>query len=206
MMGTRTWPPGSMPTRDATVPRAAWWCSIGQARARPAATGTERCVPVARAPERDNRRQGCGMAPASDLLLVAMDGQVSSALMARAIEYCVDPTNEVSSSHPHDGADVISCSLDPGFVVSTLGKWLMYKALRYCRSDARTPWARRLHRLVRTQHARLDRCGPDLHASVPLGGGHDGSRRLRAPRFLRRPGPGHGRAVGLRCSRREHPQ
>ncbi len=65
-----------------------------------------------------NRRGGCGMAPRAGLRCIALPGPRSAEMLARAIEYAVDPTAEpvgLGGAAPHtaDGADVISCSLLP---------------------------------------------------------------------------------------------
>lgn len=78
-----------------------------------------------------NDAQGCGMAPEASLLLVAINGLSSTAIMVRAIEYCVDPRKEDASLDPKDRADAISCSLDPAFVTGGLSALLMRRVLRY---------------------------------------------------------------------------
>lgn len=63
----------------------------------------------------NNGRGGCGAAPESGLLLVACLGdQVGDQVtLARSVAYAADPTQEIATASPEDGADVISCSLGP---------------------------------------------------------------------------------------------
>ena len=63
----------------------------------------------------NNGRGGCGAAPEADLMLVACLGdQVGTQLtLARAVAYAADPSTEVATANPADGADIISCSLGP---------------------------------------------------------------------------------------------
>lgn len=82
----------------------------------------------------NNGTQGCGLAPESDLLLIATNGVTSTSVMARAFEYCVNPQAESPNLEAGSGADAITCSLYTDFVTSWLAAFLMRMVLRYAGS------------------------------------------------------------------------
>ena len=70
----------------------------------------------------NNGNGGCGAAPGSELMLLACLGdQVGTqTTLARAVAYAANPTNEVASADPADGADILVCSLGPNGAVWNL--------------------------------------------------------------------------------------
>jgi hypothetical protein len=58
---------------------------------------------------------GCGGAPQSELMLVAcLNDQVGTqTTLARAVGYAADPSTELATLDPEDGADILVCSLGP---------------------------------------------------------------------------------------------
>lgn len=70
----------------------------------------------------------CGVAFESDLLLVScLPDQVGSQVtLARAIAYAADPSLEVESADPKQGADIIVCSLGP----NDSNRWGLTSALK----------------------------------------------------------------------------
>lgn len=78
------------------------------------------CMGMAGA-RQNNRIEGSGMAPNSDLLAIAcaLDQTSNQETLARAINYAIDP-RRVDPSDLTPGADIISCSLDTAYHVETV--------------------------------------------------------------------------------------
>jgi thermitase len=78
------------------------------------------CMGMAGA-RQNNRIEGSGIAPNSDLLAIAcaLDQTGNQETLARAIGYAINP-QQVDPDDPTPGADVISCSLDTAHHVETV--------------------------------------------------------------------------------------
>jgi thermitase len=75
-----------------------------------------------------NAQGGCGVANEAELVALGclVDQVGTQATLARTIAYATDPTQEVASANPADGADVIACSLGP----SSAADWVMTGVLQ----------------------------------------------------------------------------
>lgn len=74
----------------------------------------------------NNGEGGSGVANQAALTVVSVlnDALGTQASLARAIAYAADPTQEVSTANPNDGADIISCSLGPNSMPWTMTQTL----------------------------------------------------------------------------------
>jgi thermitase len=95
------------------------------------------CMGLAGA-ERDNGRDGCGIAPEARLMAIACatDQTTTQYTLARAVAFAADPATEESGLASSDGADVLACSLG-----SVSGSWsmtyILEQALDFARNAGR---------------------------------------------------------------------
>ncbi len=74
----------------------------------------------------NNTAGGCGIAPECELMLIAaLADQIGSQItLARAVSYAANPTSEVGTASPGDGADILVSSLGPNGAVWDLSETL----------------------------------------------------------------------------------